>query len=171
MAEKKKMNKGIIACICVVVVAAIAAIVAVIVINVTKPNIVGKYNMTSVLDSEGNESADAFEMMKVMGMTYAIEFKDDKTGVFKVIVDSDKMGSLVNTLANALTDGETEVDSSEVSSKIPGETNINFTYDDKKITLSPSELGSSVEMNYEIKDGAVIVDYNSQKMKFTKENK
>ena len=91
MAEKKKINKGIIACICVVVVAAIAAIVAVIVINVTKPNIVGKYNMTSVLDSEGKESADAFEMMKVMGMTYAIEFKDDKTGVFKVIVDSDKM--------------------------------------------------------------------------------
>lgn len=171
MAEKKKINKGIIACICVVVVAAIAAIVAVVVINVTKPNIVGKYNMTSVLDSEGNESADAFEMMKMMGMTYAIEFKDDKTGVFKVIVDSDKMGSLVNSFANALTDGEAEVDSSKVSSKIPGETAINFTYDDKKIKLSPSEFRSSLEMNYEIKDGAVILDYNSQKIKFTKENK
>lgn len=168
--EKKKMNKGIIACICIVVVAAIAAIVAVIVINVSKPNIAGKYSMTAVLDAEGNESADSFEMMKMLGMTYAIEFKEDKTGTFKVVMDSDKMGSFVNSFANALTDSENSVDTSDVASKIPNETNVDFTYDDKKITLAPSALGSSVEMNYEVKDGAVIIEYNSQKMKFTKDN-
>ena len=173
-AKKKKMNTGLIAGICIAVIAAVAAVVAVIVINVTKPNIVGSYTMTAILDSDGNESSDAMEMFKALGANYAIEFNNDKTGTFKISIDSDAMSSLVSSFANALTgastdengDVTTSVDSSDISSELK-DTAVPFTYDDTKIKMGSSSLGSS-ELDYEFKDGAVTIDYYGQKMKFTK---
>lgn len=225
-AGKKKVNKGLIAGICIAVVAAIAAVVTVVIINVTKPNIVGKYTMTSILDSDGNESSDAFELFKAFGANYEIEFKEDKTGVFKISIDSSKMGSLVSSFANALTgaltdengdiitnetsdtsatgdDGDiidinindagdaasidlgslTSSDDTTTDVKVDAtttttttenaittglsDTSVDFAYDDKKIKFTASTLGST-ELDYEFKDGAIIVDYFGQKMKFTK---
>lgn len=169
MAEKKKMNKGVIAGICFVVVAAIAAIVAVVVINLTKFNIVGSYKISAVLDADGNETQDSLSMLKAFGMDYAIEFKADNTGVFKITMNSDTMGSLVQSLANAFTSEDETVNTGDISSSIPNETNIDFTYDDKKIKMSSSSFSTASEVDYEVKDGAVILNYNGEKMKFTKE--
>ena len=179
MAEEKtadkKMNKGLIAGICIAVVAAIAAVVTVVVINVTKPKLVGNYVMSAILDSEGNESKDSFEFFKALGANYEIEFNEDKTGTLKIKIDSEAMSSLVSSFANALTGATTDengdvttenVDTSSVTSQLQ-DTSIPFTYDDKKINLGTNGLGSS-ELDYEFKDGAVIVDYYGQKMKFTK---
>lgn len=168
---KKKMNKGLIAGICV---AAAAAVVTVVVINVTKPKFAGNYTMSAILDSEGNESTESFEFFKALGANYEIEFKEDKTGNFKIKIDSEKMGSLVSSFANALTgattdengDVSTNVDSSSISSRLK-DMSIPFTYTDNKIQLGSSGLGSS-DLDYEFKDGTVIVDYYGQKMKFTK---
>ena len=178
MAEEKtekKTNGGLIAGICIAVAAAIAAVVAVVVINVTKPNIVGSYTMTAILDSDGNESSDAMEMFKALGANYAIEFKEDKTGTLKVTMDSDKINSFVSAFSNALTgsstdengDVTTSTDTSATTSQLQN-MDIPFTYDDKKITLGSSSFGSSSEMEYDFKDGAVIITVYGQKMKFTK---
>lgn len=153
MAEKKKMNKGIIACICIAVVAIIAAVVAVVVINVTKPNIVGKYVLTATIDSEGKESTTTVDFMKAFGAGYKIEFKSDKTGVMEVTMDANYL--------NAFTDDEDD------SSAASNTTTTNFTYDDKKIK-GVSETGE-LEAEYEFKDGAVILNMGGEKMKFTKE--
>ena len=167
--EKKKLGGGVIAAICIAVVAAVAAIVAVVVINVTKNNLVGTYALSAIVDSEGNESADSLSMLKAFGMDYEIEFKDNKNGVLKVHVDSSKVGSLVESFSSAFTDGESTTSSEDVAASIPNETSIDFTYDGKKISLSNPISGSSLtEMDYEVKDGAVIINMSGQKMKFTK---
>ena len=168
--EKKKISGGVIAAICAVVIAVIMAVVAVVVINVNKTNIVGSYKVTAILDSEGNESSDSLSMLKAFGMDYMIEFKDGNKGVFTVKIDSEKMGSLMSSFTTALTNGETTADTEDVTSNIPAETNVDFTYDGNKITLSTPMTGSTVtEMNYEVKDGAVIIEMSGQKLKFTKE--
>lgn len=175
---KKKMNGGVIAAIVIGVVAAIAAVVAVIVINVTKPNIVGKYSITAILDSDGNESSESMEMFKALGANYEVEFKEDKTGTLKVTMDSEKMSSLVNSFASALTGTVTDengdvttidTSSSDASSSLTNlsNTEMPFTYDDKKIKMTVTGMGNT-EMDYEFKDGAVIISYYGQKMKFTK---
>ena len=152
MAEKKKkMNKGIIACICVAVVAVIAAIVAVIVINVNKPNIVGKYTLTATIDSEGNESTTTVDLMKAFGASETIEFRDDKTGILEV-----EMGS---SFMSAFSSDETDSDATNTAST-------KFTYDDKK--LKGAE-GNDFEADYEFKDGAVLVTVGDETMKFTKD--
>ena len=94
----------------------------------------------------------------------------------KITIDSEAMSSLVSSFANALTGAFTDengdvtttetVDTSSLDSELK-DTSVPFTYDDKKIKLGSSDLGSS-ELDYEFKDGAVIVDYYGQKMKFTK---
>lgn len=167
--EQKKISGGVIAAICAVVIAVIVAVVAVVVINVNKNNVVGSYKVTAILDSEGNESSDSLEMLKAFGMDYAIEFKEDKTGVLKITMDSEKVGSLVNSFANALSDGENTTDTSSITSNLSNENNIDFTYDDKKIKLSSPISGSTVtELDYEVKDGAVLLEMSGQKLKFTK---
>ena len=219
--EKKKMNKGVIAGICIALVAAIAAVVAVVIINVAKPNVVGRYKMTAILDENGNESSDAMKLFDMLGASYEIEFKDDKTGVFEVKMDSEKMSSVVSSFANALSeafsDGTSEssettttetttVEATEVaetaesidlteltettdpteassgltttssdaltttgsSSLATGNSTTQFTYDDKKVKMGSGSFGG-VEMDYEFKDGAVILSISGQKMKFTKE--
>lgn len=169
MAEKKKVNKGLIAGICAAVVVVIAVVVTVVVINVTKFNIVGSYRISAVLDADGNETQDSLSMLKAFGMDYSIEFKDNKTGVFKIKMDSDTMGSLVQSFASAFSEGEESVDTGDITSKIPSETNIDFTYDDKKIKMSSSSFSTASEVEYEVKDDAVILNYNGERMKFTKE--
>ena len=150
---KKKMNKGVIVAICAGVVAAIVAIVAVVVVNVTKPNIVGKYVLSATIDSDGNESTTTVDFMKAFGANYKIEFKSDKTGVLEVTMDASYL--------SAFTDDEDD------SSAASNTTTTNFTYDDKKI--KGSNDSGELEAEYEFKDGAVILDMSGEKMKFTKE--
>ena len=152
MAEKKKVNGGVIAAIVVGIVAVVAAVVAVIVINVTKPNIVGKYVLSATIDSEGNESTTTVDFMKAFGAGYEIEFKSDKTGVMKVTMDASYLSAFTG-----------EDDSSAASNT----TTTEFTYDDKKIKGS-SETGE-LEADYEFKDGAIILNMSGEKMKFTKQ--
>lgn len=167
--EKKKMSGGVIAAIVAVVVAAVAAVVAVVVINVTKPNIVGKYSITAVLDSEGNESSDSMKLLKALGADYKIEFKNDKTGVLQVTMDSGALSAFANSFAGSLTGEDTNVSGSDIENAGMNNANIEFTYDDKKI--KGSGVYDSMEMDYEFKDGNVIVEFSGQKLKFEKDNK
>lgn len=166
--EKKKMNGGVIAAICILVVAAIAAIVAVIVINVTKPNVVGKYSLSAILDSEGNESQDSLKLLKALGADYKIEFKDDKTGVLKVSMDSGALSSFANSFANELAGDDSNVSGSDIENSGMNNAEVNFTYDDKKLTTNADGIGT-MEMDYEFKDGTVVVTYSGQRLKFTKD--
>jgi hypothetical protein len=134
------------------VVAAIAAIVAVIVINVTRPNIVGKYVFAATVDSEGKESTTTVDFMKAFGANYTIEFKNDKTGVIQISMNASYL--------NALSDDENDSDATNTTST-------NFTYDDKKIK-GTNESGE-FESDYEFKDGAVILTIGDETMKFVKE--
>ena len=166
--EKKKMNGGLIAAICVLVVAAIAAIVAVVVINVTKPNVVGKYNITAILDSEGNESGDSMKFLKAFGADYKIEFRDDKTGALYIKMDPEVLSSFVSSFTNPATGESAEVSGSDIENSGLDNTSINFTYDDNKIKANSGTAGN-LEMDYEFKDGAVILSFSGQRLKFTKE--
>lgn len=160
MADGKKTNKGLIAGICAAVVAVITAVVVAIVINVAKPSIVGKYALTATIDPEGNESTTTVDLMKAFGTSYTIEFKDDKTGVLEVIVDTSYFDALVDD------DDEEEEDDGYDYEDNTSTTTV-FTYDGKKITGSNSS--GEVEAEYEFKDGAVILNMDGEKMKFTKE--
>ena len=152
MAEKKKMNGGVIAAIVIGVIAVIAAVVAVVVINVTKPNIVGKYTLTATIDSEGDESTTTVDFMKAFGTSETIEFRDDKTGVLEVKMDA--------SFLSAFTSDETDSD-------VTNTTSTTFTYDDKKI--KGTNDSGEFESEYEFKDGAIILKMGDETMKFTKE--
>lgn len=152
MAEKKKTNKGLIIGIIAAVVVAIAAIVTVVVINVTKPNIVGRYVLSATIDSEGKESTTTVDFMKAFGASETIEFKNDKTGVLEIKMDASYLSAFT---------------SDETDSNVSATTTTTFTYDDK--TLKGSNDSGEFEASYEFKDGAVILEMSGEKMKFTKE--
>ena len=164
--EKKKISGGVIAAIVAVVVAAIVAVVAVVVINVTKNNIVGKYAMTAIVDSEGNEQPDAMKVFEMLGAKYELELKDDKTGVLEVTMDPDKLGSFASSFVSTLSGSDTEVSSDTISSSGMTNGTITFTYDDKKFKGTGNF--NSLEFDYEVKDGAVIVDMSGERLKFVK---
>ena len=154
--EKKKMSGGAIAAICIGVVAVIAAIVAVIVINVTRPNIVGKYSLYAMIDSEGNESTQSAEFMKSLGATYTIEFKNDKTGILEMGVSSD-------SLAGAFVDNENNDGSTGTSASTE------FTYENGKIK-GENSLGS-FEASYTFKDDTVDLTISGETMRFKRDTK
>lgn len=146
----KKVNKGLIAGIIAAVVAVIAIVVTVILINAA-PKVAGKYNLVAFVDSDGNESTTMVDFIKAFGGNYTIEFKNDRTGVLEVSVDSSLSSS---------DDGESS-DSSNNS--------IKFTYTDKKVKFDKD--GQTEEADYEYKDGTVKLNYDGQGMKFEKEKK
>lgn len=146
MAEEKKNNKGLIAAICAVVVAVIVAVVVVVVINLNNNGIVGKYNLVSTIDSEGNE-VDATAAGNMM--EYTIELKGDKTGTMVMKIDMSAYSDYV-----------------EDPSQLKKETTLDVTYDDK--TLTVNNEGTKAVSNYEYKDGILTLELNGQKMKFKK---
>ena len=146
MAEEKKNNKGLIAAICGVVVAVVVAIVVVVVINMNNNGIVGKYNLVSTIDSEGNE-VDATAAGNMM--EYTIELKGDKTGTMVMKIDMSAYSDYV-----------------EDPSQLKSETTLNVTYDDKTMTVDNN--GQKAVSNYEYKDGVLTLELNGQKMKFKK---
>ncbi|MBQ3309392.1 hypothetical protein IJG78_01805 [Candidatus Saccharibacteria bacterium] len=147
----KKVNKGLIAGIIAAVVAVIAIVVTVILINAA-PKVVGKYNLVAFVDSDGNESTSMVDFIKAFGGNYTIEFKNDRTGVLEVSVDSSLFSS---------DDSTSSSDSSNNSVK--------FTYTDKKVKFDKD--GQTEEADYEYKDGTVKLNYDGQGMKFEKEKK
>ncbi|MBO7657053.1 hypothetical protein J6S55_00155 [Candidatus Saccharibacteria bacterium] len=146
MAEEKKNNKGLIAAICAAVVAVIVAVVVVVVINLNNNGIVGKYNLVSTIDSEGNE-VDATAAGNMM--EYTIELKGDKTGTMVMKIDMSAYSDYV-----------------EDPSQLKSETTLNVTYDDKTMTVDNN--GQKAVSNYEYKDGVLTLELNGQKMKFKK---
>ena len=146
MAEEKKNNKGLIAAICAAVVALIVAVVVVVVINLNNNGIVGKYNLVSTIDSEGNE-VDATAAGNMM--EYTIELKGDKTGTMVMKIDMSAYSDYV-----------------EDPSQLKSETTLNVTYDDKTMTVDNN--GQKAVSNYEYKDGVLTLELNGQKMKFKK---
>lgn len=165
MAEKKKMNGGLIAIICAAVVAVIVAVVAIVIVkNNAGGNIVGKYVMTATIDSDGNESTTMVDFLKALGGKYEIEFKEDKTGTLAMDMDTSVLGKFTDSEGDV--EGDDELDVTE-ESPTDQSTPLNFTYDDKKIKATSE--GAEVEADYEYKDGVVILTMSGEKMKFVRE--
>lgn len=157
MAEKKKMNKGLLIGICAGAAAVIAVIVTVVLVIVTRPTVIGRYNFTSTIDQDGNESELAANFFKAFGANYTIEFRSDKTGEIRL-----EMGSSFLS-ANSSDEIDENVSNTKVTT---------FTYDDKKINAS-GENGE-FESDYEFKttdsgDETVVLTIDGEKVKFTKE--
>ncbi len=80
MAEDTKPNKkGLIAGI---IAAAAVIIVIACIFCFGKNNVVGKYDLSAYIQN-GEESTQAVELLKALGGSYTVEFKNDKTGVIE----------------------------------------------------------------------------------------
>jgi len=129
--DSKKSKKGLIIGCVVAAVILIAAIIALVVINpFKKVNMVGKYDLTSIV-SDGEDQSSSLDLMKAFGLTYEIEITDDKNGKMNVL------GEEINFTYDGKqfhfempTSEDDEGDSVEVT-----KTDSDYTFKDDKITL------------------------------------
>lgn len=171
MAEKKKteMKKWLIPTICGVLIGVVITVIVVVVVNVVKPNIVGKYTFSATIDAEGKETIETAELMKSLGLSYTIEFKNDNTGVLKTELEArndeneSSEGDGQNT-EDADTSEEGEV--AEEDGGDDDDTVTNFTYSNGKIKAEDNT--GVFEADYEFKDGAIILNIAGEIMKFTR---
>ena len=146
---KAKTKKWLIPTICGVVIAAVIAVIVVVVVNVVKPGLVGVYTLSATIDSEGTESTATADFMKALGLNYTIEFKDDGTGVLKTEV------------ATKIGEGDEGSEGEDDRNMVT-----NFTYANGKIKAE-NDAGI-FEADYELKDGAIILNIAGEIMKFSR---
>lgn len=118
-------NVGLIAGICAAVVIVIVAVVF-FVLNMA-PKIVGKYELSATIDSEGKESTEMVSFMKALGGSQTIEFKKDKTG------------AIVSKAGESETKIDFTYNDKELKAKTEGsdeEVTYNYEYKDDAVTIT-----------------------------------
>lgn len=107
------------------IIAAVAVVIVIIcVVLLGSPKVVGKYELSAVID-DGKESTAMVDMIKQMGGEYTAEFKKDKTGVLKM-----KMGEDDNTIEFEWNDKELKSKNTEDKETIP------YEYKDNTVTIT-----------------------------------
>lgn len=160
MAEKKKMKakKWLIPAICGLLIGVIITIIVVVVVNVTKPGIVGKYTLSATINENGEETTATADLMKLLGLNYTIEFRNDGTGVLETEMEPKKSEGENNENSEASETDDAGTHDDDMTT--------DFTYSNGKIK---AENDTGVfEADYEFKDDAVILNIGGEIMKFTR---
>ncbi|MBR3323809.1 hypothetical protein IKG16_02915, partial [Candidatus Saccharibacteria bacterium] len=129
--EKKSCKKGL---IIGGIIAAILIVAAIIIFAVIKPfskNMVGKYEITGLTSSTGEDQSSYLSLMKAFGMNPEIEIIDGKTGTMSISGENIKFTYDGNKFYFEI--DEEEEEDSEISRESE------YTYKDDEITLKSDD--------------------------------